>query len=187
MTDFKIHTTETAPDAAKPLLENSQQAFGMVPNLHGVFAESPPILEAYKTVGALFGKTSLTAIERNVVWMTINVEHSCHYCVPAHTVIARSQGVDEATIKALRAGTALPDAKLEVLRQFTLAMVRARGEVGQSDLDAFFTAGYSKENVFDVLLGVSHKVMSNYANHFAKTPVDPAFAGEAWEPAPEAV
>jgi len=34
-----------------------------------------------------------------------------------------------------------------------------------------------------VILGLSQKVMSNYTNHLAETPVDEAFKGFAWEKA----
>jgi len=182
MTDFTVYTLDTAPEAAKPLLQDSQKAFGFVPNLHGVLAESPQALEAYKVLSDLFGKTSLTAVERNVVWMAINVENVCHYCVPAHSMIAKMQGVDEETVEALRNGAALKDEKLEALRKFTLQVVRQRGVVGESDVEAFLSAGFTRQNILDVIVGVAHKTLSNYANHFAQTPVDSAFAGEAWTP-----
>lgn len=181
MTDFTIHTIDTAPADAKPLLQNSLNAFGMIPNLHGVMAESPQHLEAYQTLSNLFSKTSLTAIEQNVVWLAINVEHNCHYCVPAHTGIAHSQKVPGEIIDALRDGRTLPDAKLEALRQFTLTTVRNRGVVSDADTEAFLAAGYTRQNILDVVLGVAHKVMSNYVNHFADTPVDEAFQSFAWE------
>lgn len=41
MPHFPIHTRETAPEAAKPLLDGSVKTFGFVPNLHGVMASSP--------------------------------------------------------------------------------------------------------------------------------------------------
>ena len=45
---FEVHTESTAPDESKPLLEHSQKLYGgMIPNLHGVMAESPALLEAY--------------------------------------------------------------------------------------------------------------------------------------------
>lgn len=182
MTDFTIHSIDTAPADSKPQLESSLKGFGMVPNLHAVLAESPQALEAYKALGDIFTKTSLSKVEQNVVWMTINVEHECHYCVPAHTMIAKSQGVDDATIDALRAGTALPDAKLESLRQFTLQLVRGRGHVADSDVEAFLAAGYTKQNILDVVVGLSHKVISNYVNHLSQTPVDAPFKAFDWTP-----
>lgn len=38
-----------------------------------------------------------------------------------------------------------------------------------------------KRNVFDVILGLSHKVISNYVNHIADTPVDAPFAKFDWK------
>lgn len=182
MSTFTLHTPDTAPAESRPLLEKSQAAFGMVPGLHAVMAESPQHLEAYQTLHGLFEETSLGVTERNVVWLTINVEHACHYCVPAHTGIARSQGVDDGVIAALREARPLDDARLETLRQFTLKVVRQRGHVDQADIDAFIAAGFTRRNVLDVILGVAQKVMSNYVNHIADTPVDAPFARFEWTP-----
>ena len=180
MSTFKIHTLDSAPAASKPLLEHSLKAYGMVPNLHAVMAESPEHLDAYKKLHDLFEHTSLSAAERNVVWLAINVEHGCHYCVPAHTWIAKAQGLDDATIAALREARPLPDARLETLRQFTLRLVRQRGNVAEADVKAFLAAGFTQRNVLDILLGLAQKVMSNYVNHLAATPVDAPFAAHAW-------
>ena len=38
---FPSHDLDTAPEASKPLLEQSQKAFGRLPGLHKVLAESP--------------------------------------------------------------------------------------------------------------------------------------------------
>ncbi|MGC8537199.1 MAG: carboxymuconolactone decarboxylase family protein [Rhizomicrobium sp.] len=182
MAQFTLHTPETAPAEALPLLENSKRAFGMIPNLHAVMAESPEHLEGYQVLHTLFQKSSLTPAERNVVWLTINVEHACHYCVPAHTMIAKSQGLDSETIEALRNGQPLSDPHLETLRQFTLKLVRQRGHVSQGELDAFLAAGFTKRKVLDIILGLGQKVMSNYVNHLADTPVDAPFAAYGWQP-----
>lgn len=181
MSNFTIHDIDTAPEASKPLLENSAKAFGRIPNLHAVMAESPEHLEAYKTLHALFERTSLSKVERNVVWMTINVENACHYCVPAHTAIALMQGVDADLVEALRAGSPLEDPRLEALRRFTLALVRQRGRLEDAQMAEFLDAGYTQRHILDVVLGVAQKTMSNYANHLAHTPVDAAFAKFEWQ------
>ncbi|MBL4801127.1 MAG: carboxymuconolactone decarboxylase family protein [Emcibacter sp.] len=181
MTNFTLHTPETAPEDTLPLFENSQKAFGMIPNLHAVMGESPRLLEAYQLVHGLFMKTSLSADEQTVVWQTINVEHECHYCVPAHTAVANMMGVSEDISNALRDKTALPE-KLEVLRGFTLKMLRQRGQVGEADVTEFLEAGYTRQNILEVILGLSQKVMSNYVNHVAETPVDVRFQAYDWSP-----
>lgn len=181
MTTLKIHDIETAPEGSKALLENSQKAYGMIPGLHGVLAASPELLKAYQELHQLFTETSFNNDELTVVWQTINVEHGCHYCVPAHTGIAKMMKVDDAIIDALRNQTPLADAKLEALRTLTLYITRNRGNVSQADLEAFYTAGYGEQQVLEIILGLSQKVISNYTNHIANTPVDEAFQKFAWK------
>src|SRR5262249_34961317 len=44
MTEFTVHSAESAPAASRPQLEGIGRSFGFVPNLFGVFAESPAAL-----------------------------------------------------------------------------------------------------------------------------------------------
>jgi len=149
--------------------------------LHAVMAESPGLLEGYQVLHNLFLNSSFTAEEQTVVWQSINVEHNCHYCVPAHTGIAKAMKVSDEISNALRDETPLPTPKLEALRDFTLAMVRQRGELQTSQIEDFYAAGFSQQNVLEVILALSQKVMSNYTNHVAQTPIDAAFKSFAWE------
>lgn len=183
MTDFTLHDLQSAPAQSKPLLEGSVKAFGMIPGLHAVMAEAPGVLEGYKKLHELVLGSSFDNDEKTVVWQTINVEHACHYCVPAHTGIAKMMEVRDEITDALRNESALPSDKLEALRTFTLAVVRKRGEVGQEDLKAFADAGYGQRQVLEVILVVSQKVMSNYINHIAQTPVDEPFRKFEWHSA----
>jgi alkylhydroperoxidase family enzyme len=181
MTTLKIHNIETAPEGSKSLLENTLKANGMIPGLHGVLAGSPQLFEAYQTLHKLFSASSFNKEELTVVWQTINVEHACHYCVPAHTGIAKMMKVDDSITEALRTETPLADAKLEALRTLTLLIVRNRGQVSQEELETFYAAGYGEQQVLDIILGVSQKVISNYTNRIANTPVDAPFKKFAWE------
>ncbi len=180
MSSFILHDHNSAPEAAKSLLEKSQKGFGMIPGLHAVMAGAPGLLEGYQVLHGLFLNSSLNADEKTVVWQTINVEHACHYCVPAHTGIAKSMKVSDEVSNALRDETPLPTAKLEALRDFTLAMVRQRGELEPKQVQDFYAAGYTQQNVLEVILGLSQKVMSNYTNHIAQTPIDEPFKQFAW-------
>lgn len=180
MTSLKVHNIETAPEGSKQLLENSQKAYGSIPGLHGVLAGAPKILEAYQTLHQLFVDTSFNNEELTVVWQAINVEHACHYCVPAHTGIAKMMKVDDSITEALRNETPLENPKLEALRTMALTIVRNRGHVTQEDLDTFYAAGYEERQVLEIILGLSQKVISNYTNHIANTPVDTGFKKFVW-------
>lgn len=180
MSNFKLHTLDSAPEKGKELLQKSFDAYAMIPGLHAVMAESPNLLEAYQVVHNLFANASFDKNELTVVWQTINVENECHYCVPAHTGIAKGMGVDDKIIEALRNETPLEDEKLEALRDFTLSIVRDRGNVSDEKVKSFLEAGYTNQNILDIILGYSQKIMSNYTNHLAKTPVDSAFKNFEW-------
>lgn len=98
----------------------------------------------------------------------------------AHTAIVIRIKVDNLFTEALRNSVSLPSEKLQALHIFTLSMVGSRGQVTQEELQAFYAAGYKESHVLEVILGLSQKVISNYTNHIANTPVDAPFQKYAW-------
>ena len=180
MTNFTIHNVATAPEGSKKMLEGTKKQMGMVPNLLAVLAESPNTLQAYQQLHQLFLDSSFDAEELTVVWQTINVEHDCTYCVPAHTAIAHSMNVDPMLTEALRNKEAMPTVKLQSLQDATLSIVRNRGKILEEELESFYAVGYGQQQVLEIILGLSQKVISNYTNHVAKTQVDQVFKKFAW-------
>ena len=89
--------------------------------------------------------------------------------------------VDESITEALRNETPLEDSKLEALRTLTLAITRNRGHVSQEELTAFYAVGYGEQQVLEIILGLSQKVISNYTNHIANTAVDAPFQPFVWK------
>ena len=79
---FPLHDEMTAPEAARNALADTKRNFGMIPNLERVMANVPALLAAYSRAWDLFDTTSLTPIERQVVYQTANFENECEYCVP---------------------------------------------------------------------------------------------------------
>ena len=76
---FPLHDTSSAPPEAAAMLQQTQKAFGMIPNLERAMATAPALLEAYGTLWELFDRTSFSPAERQVVYQAINVEHGCGY------------------------------------------------------------------------------------------------------------
>lgn len=182
MSQFTIHQTATAPEGARDILNRVQQAWGFVPNLHRILAESPQALEAYATTWGLFDKTAFSPVERNIVYLAIIFENECGYCMAGHTGLSKMAGVKDAHIAAIRNGTQINDFKLEALRQFAQKVTRQRGHLSNADTEAFLAAGYDNRAIFDVILGAAVKLISNYTNHFADTPLDGFMAGNEWTP-----
>ncbi|MBX9699777.1 MAG: carboxymuconolactone decarboxylase family protein [Acetobacteraceae bacterium] len=180
MNGFIRHTAETAPAPAGARLAAIRKAWGFVPNLHATLAEAPTVLEGYDTLFALAGKGTLTPAEQQVVFLTTSRLHACEYCVSGHSVLAAQSGLDAPIIETLREGGALADPRLEALRRFAAAVVEQRGEVPAGGVAAFLGAGYTRAQVLEVVLIVATKVISNYVNHLAGTPLDTFMAKTAW-------
>jgi len=177
---FKLHDIENAPKASADILNGVQQAWGFIPNLHRVLAESPAALEAYAILWGIAEKTSFSPVERNIAYLSIIYENECTYCMAGHTNLSRMAKVDDASIEAIREGKPLADPKLEVLRKFAALVTRNRGVLSEADVDAFKAAGYTNQSVLDVLVLAATKLISNYTNHLAHTPLDSFMAGAEW-------
>ncbi|PJG85100.1 carboxymuconolactone decarboxylase family protein [Conservatibacter flavescens] len=175
MSQFQIHTIESAPEEAKESLKAVQQTNGFIPNLIGVLANAPTALETYRTVGAINGRNSLTAEEREVVQITAAVVNGCGFCVAGHTKIAlKLLKMPQQVVDAIRATGRIEDnAKLDTLARFTLAVILQKAKLTPAQLEEFFKAGYNQQNAIDVILGVSLATLCNYVNNIAETPINP--------------
>lgn len=169
---FTSHTAEAPPEGSKELVDRSVGTYGFLPNLHAVLAESPIAYESYLTTFGLFESSSLSPLEQQVVFMAANHENSCHYCLPAHSFLMTLGEMPADAIAALRKGEPLVDEKLETLRSFTVAVIRKQGRVSDAELDAFFAAGYTRQQALDIVAGIASKVISNYVNAMARTDLD---------------
>jgi uncharacterized peroxidase-related enzyme len=179
MTKFTVHTKDSAPQEAKPLLEAVQKAFGFIPNLLGKFAEAPSVLKAYLDVSESVSKGTLSASAKQVAQITASRVNGCEYCVAAHSTMSDMEKIPADIIAATREDSTLTDTKLEAVRQFTKAVVGKQGWVSDADVSAFLSAGYNQAQALEVVLIVTQKTLSNYGNHLVKSEVDQAFASRA--------
>jgi AhpD family alkylhydroperoxidase len=180
MSSYQVHTTETAPEAARPLLQALAASVGFVPNLAATMAESPPLLAGFLAVRDLYQRGSFSGAEIQVLSLTAAFENRCDWCMAFHTLMALKEGVPPAGVEALRAGRAPAEPKLAALSDFARTMVRARGAVGEGDLARFVRAGYTRGQAMEVVLGMAFSLMANYAGHLAHAPLDPPFQPHAW-------
>lgn len=178
-----VHTTDSAPEASRPLLERIAKAFGFVPNLYAVFAESPAALQGALAMSDAFSKTSLSPAEQQLVALAVSEANDCAFCMAAHSTAAKHAAkVAPAIVDAVRNREPLADARLDQLVTFTRKLVELRGFVGEADIAAFLAAGYSRAQLIEVLFGVGMKTFNNYADHIAHTPLNDQFKAEAWQP-----
>ena len=178
--NFPVHTLETAPEGAKPVMKSARQAFGFIPNLIGIMSSSPALAEAYLMISGIFDKTDLTPVERQVVLLTVSRFHECRYCVAAHSAISAMQKLPDDVVRAIREDRNIADPKLQALRELVHKVVEKRGWLSEKDVQEFLSAGYEQSHIMDVLVGVAQKTLSNFTNHISETPLDDIFVSHAW-------
>jgi len=170
---------ETAPEKSRPLLEKVQKSFKFIPNLYATFANSPVLLEGYLGLESTFEKGTLSAAERHVVLLAASVENSCKYCTAAHsTVLKAFLHVPAEVVTAVRSNLPLSDPKLNALVALTREIVSERGHVHAQTIEKFLAAGYRKDQILEVLVGVALKTMSNYVDHISPNELDLPFRSE---------
>ncbi len=178
---FPSLTIENAPAAARGMLTASQRKFGFLPSPVARGAHAPGVLAHLLASFAAFDETSLTALEREVVAMTVAFENGCHYCMALHSALQAGDESAAAVVAALRSGAPLPDAKLDALRSYARALVHGRGRVAPAIADAFAAAGYPEAAALEVVLGVGVYTLSTFLNLVTEAPLDEPFGAFAWE------
>lgn len=180
MSFFSPQTPDNAAGASLAALERARNTFGFVPNLISTMAESPSTAEGYLDLHEAFARSTFSPVEQQVVVLTASRLHRCHYCMAAESAVASMVGMSPDLLMAIRHGESPTDTRIAALVDFTTAVVESRGWVGEEKIGTFLKAGFEPGQVFEVVLGVAKKVMSNYVNHMAETPLDPAFAPTQW-------
>lgn len=181
---FVLHTADTAPAESKPLLATVAKRFGFLPNVYAHLAEAPATLEALLQLSAIFTRTSLTERQRHLLLLTTSVENRCSFCVAAHTRGAAVGGVQQDAIASIRSGELPEHPEDAALVSFVRAVTRSRGFVSESELYAFFSRGFTSRNALEVVLGVTLKILTNYANHMTHTDLNVELSEYRWEARP---
>lgn len=182
LAEYKINLSpvadEDAKGAAKEVIERAKATLGFVPNMYSTMANSPGYLGTYAYGYTAFRQSSgFSAQEQETVFLTLSRENGCDYCTAAHSMIAdKVSKLETGDVAAVRAGYALPTAKLNALSDFTKHVHDTRGLIAKGETEAFLAAGYSEQQILEVILALSVKILSNYSNHIFHTEVDDAFA-----------
>lgn len=165
---------QTPPAGQEDVYDGYQQGFGFVPNVAKIAAGSEALSRSVVDLQSNLSRHAvLSATEVNLVQMTIAVENQCEYCTAGHTMGGKMKlNTPDSILEGVRQRTILTDPKLNALRNFAIVVYAKRGEITPRDLQKFLDAGYRREHALDVIACIAAKVLTNYTNSLAKTPVD---------------
>jgi len=165
MVDFTFHTPENTTGATQELLAGIQKNYGFFPNLFGGMAEAPLAVEAYLALNNFVSKTSLTPAQQQVALLAVSVENDCEFCTAAHRALGKMNKANEQTLTAVVTCDSIIDPKDRALVTFAQTITKTRGRPEEAEIQSFLNAGYTKQQIIEVILIVSIKTLSNYVNH----------------------
>ena len=159
---------ERASGKAKILLDRVQMKLGMIPNLMRTMANSPAILEAYLSFDQALADGVLTPKLRERIALTVAEANGCDYCLAAHSAVGRMVGLSEEEIQDSLKGVS-PDSKVEAALRFARQIVETRGRVTDDSISRVRRAGYSDEEIGEIVANVTLTIFTNYFNQVAGT------------------
>lgn len=180
MQTYPIHTIASAPEKSKPALERLQQAFGFIPNLAGEIANSSKLVTAFVAVFQQVHSSSLTEQEIQIVLLTDAVANSSKYAVALHTALALNAGVSSEETDAIRERGTPRNQRFAALFSLAKTLIEKRGHLNEQELDSFIDAGFTKEQVLEVITVVAASTITNYAGNVANPPLEDRFQEYAW-------
>jgi AhpD family alkylhydroperoxidase len=176
MNTINVPTREQVTPANQALFDNLTKGLGMVPNLYATLAHSEHALASYLALQN--AKSSIHGKAREVINLVVSQVNGCKYCLAAHTVIGGMVGFTAEQIIEVRRGTASFDPRLDALARLVREIAIERGHADPALVQAFFDAGWTKENLVDAIVVIGDKTVTNYLHGATKVPVDfPAAPG----------
>ncbi|MCP2336697.1 carboxymuconolactone decarboxylase family protein [Actinomadura rupiterrae] len=156
-----------------PRLDDLAKRLPRVPNMLRVMANSPAVLDGYLGLARSLKKGRLPAATSERIALTIGAANGCDYCVAAHTYSgSTAAGLSEDEIEAAKAGTSA-DPREAAAVAFARALTESRGN---ADPSAAREAGWSDEQILEIIALVALQTLTNYTNKVAETEND-------WPPA----
>ncbi|MEC4720061.1 carboxymuconolactone decarboxylase family protein [Noviherbaspirillum sp. CPCC 100848] len=168
--------TELTPDGSQQTLKQVHAAFGATPNMFKVVANSPAALKSmWSAFGALAGG-SIDAKLGEQIAVAIANRNRCEYCLAAHTMLGKKAGASAEEMASAQAGRAA-DPKTAAALAFALKVVNERAHISAGDISAMRSAGFSDEQIAEIMAHVALNLFTNYVNVAFDVPVDfPAVA-----------
>lgn len=183
MTNYPVHTPQTAPTDAQPMLAQLQQAFGFLPNVAGVMATSPALIRSFWSLFSGVHAGTFSDADLQVLLLTNAVTNGAEWAVAFHSGLALHFGIDPADVEAIRGGRLPRPARQAALSTLNRRLIERRGKLTDAEQAEFFAAGFGTDQLLEATSVVAASVITNYVSSIAKPPVEPAFSAHLWQAA----
>jgi uncharacterized peroxidase-related enzyme len=170
-----------SPDKAnsevKEIYREIEKKLGKIPNIFLNMGNSPAVLKGYAQLEQAANETHLDPKTREQIALVVGESNRCHYCLSAHSVIAKGKGLDEQEIMQARQGKS-KDPKSQAILNFTKAVVDNKGKVSNQDVASLKATGISDAELIDIILVIILNMFTNYFNNVTDPKIDFPLAPE---------
>ena len=180
MSGYPVYTLESAPAQSRPVLQQLQQTFGLVPNIAAKMAESPVLINGFIGLFQRVHSSSLTEPQIQTLLLTNAVTNASEWPVAFHTALALKEGVSEADVDAIRRRALPDDPALAALSEVARTLIEKRGRLTERDQQRFLEAGFSAAQLLEVIAVVAASTITNYASSVTQPPLEAQFEAFVW-------
>jgi uncharacterized peroxidase-related enzyme len=171
MTRILIPAKEAASAQSKSILERYERNLGIIPNFFSLIARSPDVLNAEANMHATLGKSLGHDTRERIHIMTAEV-NGCDYCLSVHTYVGgKLNHLSKEEMELNRVGHST-DPKADAALQFAYKVAKLRGHVTDSDFEAVRAAGFTDEQIIDIVAETAFSFTTNLFNVTFKTDLD---------------
>lgn len=170
---------DSAEGKALTQLSNAKNSIGKEINLTATMANAPSVLEAYLNFNSALSRGVLDKRLREKIAISAAGHHKCAYCASAHTYIGGNLGISDAELNA-NYDDQSADEKTDAALNFVHQLIQERGQIADNTLQELKSAGFSDEEIIEILAHVAINTFTNYFNLAFQTEIDfPLFSRQA--------
>jgi len=171
MARIAIPTREEFTEKTKPTLDRYEKNLGIVPNFFALISRSPDVLGAEANMHAVLGKSLGHNTRERIHIMTAEV-NGCDYCLSVHSYVGdKFNKLSKEDMQLNREGHST-DPKADAALQFAFQVAKNRGHVTDADFAAVRAAGFSDEEIIDIVAETAFSFTTNLFNNTFRTDVD---------------
>ncbi len=163
----------SAPDQTRELLDGLQQRLGRIPNMMRVMAHSPTVLGGYLDFTYGMQQTTLPWSLRNQLALVVAETTGSRYFLSLAEALGRRDGLSAEEIAAARRAESR-DPRASAALRFAANLVRERGHLPADEAAALRQAGFSDEQLVEIVALVGLNLFRSYFNLALGTELDAA-------------
>jgi uncharacterized peroxidase-related enzyme len=171
MSRVELQNPQSTTGERKEILTQIQSAFGTTPNMFKAVANSTAALKMMWSAFGALGGGKLGAKLGEQIAVAIADINRCEYCLAAHTALGKGAGLTADALSQAQAGKS-NDPKTQAALNFAVKLVKERANVSPDEISALKKAGFSDEEIVEILAHVALNIFTNYTNVAFDVPVD---------------